>query len=392
MPEVHGPLRHEGLLAAAPRLLPGPEKSLLRYRGKASAELAPLTCYADLEVYSTPAPTVHIAQQQPARQTVAASSCYVAVGRCGYVPPEELRLRLTHHERDSDKYHAVRAMLDDLLKLADHYLSWRRRTRPVSMTRQEELEHRAATHCRECLTSFETAEKKLHHCHGTGQYLGALCHSCNIAAQTPKTIPVVFHNRGGYDFHFLLRYVATMGSPVSRAPREELGEDSDNNEGTKSDQEGSEPKRPMPMAKAAPKTKAKAAPKPLTGWCALQAAIKQGDYSHLCLRVLCKSGEKCLQMSWNVFPTSLASMIDDLRACTHKQLPELLSLMALLHPELLRRALRLKDGLSNSGGRTATWSRRGTASCASCPCPSSTSAAPRRGRCPRCGSSTTTAC
>ena len=35
--------------------LPGPEKSLLRYRNKASAELVPLTCYADLEVYSTPA-------------------------------------------------------------------------------------------------------------------------------------------------------------------------------------------------------------------------------------------------------------------------------------------------------------------------------------------------
>ena len=376
--------------------LPGGEKSLLRYRGKASAELAPLTCYADLEVYSTPAPTVHIAQQQPARQTVAASSCYVAVGRCGYVPPEELRLRLTHHERDSDKYHAVRAMLDDLLKLADHYLTWRRRTRPVSMTRREELEHRAATHCRECLASFETAEKKLHHCHGTGQYLGALCHSCNIAAQTPKTIPVVFHNGGGYDFHFLLRYITTMGSPVSRAPREELGEDSDD-EGSES--EASEPERRM--AKAAPKPKAKAAPKPLTGWCALH---KQGDYSHLCLRVLCKSGEKCLQMSWgplrfvdsmNVFPTSLASMIDDLRACTHKQLPELFPLMASLHPELqlrTRRTLRLKDGLSNSGGRTATWSRRGTASCASCPCPSSTSAAPRRGRCPRCGSSTGTAC
>ena len=29
---------------------------------------------------------------------------------------------------------------------------------------------------------------------------------------------------------------------------------------------------------------------------------------------------------------------------------------------------------SNSGGRTASWSRRKTASCASCPCPSSTSA------------------
>ena len=128
------------------------------------------------------------------------------------------------------------------------------------MTRREELEHRAATHCRECLASFETTEKKLHHCHSTGQYLGALCHS----AQTPKTIPVVFHNGGGYDFHFLLRYIATMGSPVSRAPREELGEDSDN-EGSESEAEGSgsEPERPMP--KAAPKPKAKAAPKPLTG-------------------------------------------------------------------------------------------------------------------------------
>ena len=30
---------------------------------------------------------------------------------------EELRLRLTHHERDSDKYQAVRAMLNDLLNL-----------------------------------------------------------------------------------------------------------------------------------------------------------------------------------------------------------------------------------------------------------------------------------
>ena len=126
---------------------------------------------------------------------------------------------------------------------------------------------------------------------------------------------MVFHNGGGYDFHFL-RYIATMGSPVSRAPREELGEDSDN-EGTESDQEGSEPERPMPMAKAAPKPKA--APRPLSGWCALCRP---------------RSSRATTATSMNVFPTSLASMIDDLRACTHKQLPELFPLMASLHPEL----------------------------------------------------------
>ena len=91
------------------------------------------------------------------------------------------------------------------------------------------------------------------------------------------------------------------------------------------------------MPKAAPKPKAKAAPKPLTGWCALQASRATTATS------ASESGEKCLQMSWgplrfvdsmNVFPTSLASMIDDLRACTHKQLPEPFPLMASLHPEL----------------------------------------------------------
>ena len=86
--------------------------------GPASAELAPLTCYGGLGLQH--ARPDSLAQHQPARQTVAASSCYVAVGRCGYVPPEELRLRLTHHKRDSDKCHAVRAMLNNLLKLLPH--------------------------------------------------------------------------------------------------------------------------------------------------------------------------------------------------------------------------------------------------------------------------------
>ena len=53
--------------------LPDPEKRqhLLRYKPKASAELAPLVCYADLEVYSTPAPPVHVAHARPPRRPPA---------------------------------------------------------------------------------------------------------------------------------------------------------------------------------------------------------------------------------------------------------------------------------------------------------------------------------
>ena len=71
------------------------------------------------------------------------------------MPPEELRLRLTHHERDSDKFTPSAPCWTT-------FLSWPTTTSPgdaeLSMTRREKLEHRAATHCRECLASFETAD------------------------------------------------------------------------------------------------------------------------------------------------------------------------------------------------------------------------------------------
>ena len=170
------------------------------------------------------------------------------------------------------------------------------------------------------------------------------CAAVSPAASAPTRSAAacapVFHNGGGYNFHFLLRYIAAMGS--LQGPREELGKNSNNN-GTKSEAEaeGSDSKseRPMPMAKAAPK----AAPKARPLWCALQATTKQGYYSHLSLQVLCKSDKKCLRMisiplrfvdSMNVFLTSLASMINNLRACARKQLPELFPLMASLRPKL----------------------------------------------------------
>ena len=182
---------------------------------------------------------------------------------------------------------AVRAMLDDLLKLADHLLTWRRRTRPVSMTRREELEHRAATHCRECLASFETAEKKLHHCHGTGQYLGALRllqHRGPDAQDHPSglsqrgrlrlPLPAALHRHDGLSCQQGAARRARRGQR-ERGRRKRAREAHAQGQG---------------CAKAQGQGQGRAkAPHRL--------ATKQGDYSHLCLRVLCKSGEKCLQMS-----------------------------------------------------------------------------------------------
>ena len=105
VPEVHGPLHQEGLVAAPSRHpryrdrrahseSPAAWAQELRYRAKASAELAPPTCYADLEVYSARRPTWRSSSRRTRPSLLPAT-------RCGYVPPKELRLRLTHHERAS---------------------------------------------------------------------------------------------------------------------------------------------------------------------------------------------------------------------------------------------------------------------------------------------------
>ena len=46
------------------------------------------------------------------------------------------------------------------------------------------------------------------HCHYTGEYRGTTHSICNLKCSIPKEIPVVFHNRSNYDYHFIIKEVA----------------------------------------------------------------------------------------------------------------------------------------------------------------------------------------
>ena len=56
------------------------------------------------------------------------------------------------------------------------------------------------------------AIKKYHkvrdHCHYTRKYRGAAHDICNLRYETPKEIPVVFHNGSTYDYHFIIKNLA----------------------------------------------------------------------------------------------------------------------------------------------------------------------------------------
>ena len=43
------------------------------------------------------------------------------------------------------------------------------------------------------------------HCHFTSKYRGAAHGNCNLKLNVPNQIPVVFHNRSNYDYHFIIK-------------------------------------------------------------------------------------------------------------------------------------------------------------------------------------------
>ena len=46
------------------------------------------------------------------------------------------------------------------------------------------------------------------HCYYTGKYRGAAHKICNLMYNTPREIPVVFHNSSSYDYHFIIKGLA----------------------------------------------------------------------------------------------------------------------------------------------------------------------------------------
>ena len=85
------------------------------------------------------------------------------------------------------------------------------------LTKEEKDNYNKENICHICKKEFnnDTTEssslelKVRDHCHFKGKYRGAAYNTCNLRYKIPKNIPVIFHNGSTYDYHFIIKELAS---------------------------------------------------------------------------------------------------------------------------------------------------------------------------------------
>ena len=87
--------------------------------------------------------------------------------------------------------------------------------KPLKMSSEDEQHFNAAIECHICGKKYTNKDIRVRdHCHITGQYRGSAHHDCNLKLRiNPKEfkLPVIFHNLRGYDSHFIMQEIGTIG-------------------------------------------------------------------------------------------------------------------------------------------------------------------------------------
>ena len=76
------------------------------------------------------------------------------------------------------------------------------------LTKDEEDAYDKENKCHICRKDLDKDEVK-DYCYFTGKYRGAAHSTCNLKYKIPKNIPVIFHNGSTYDYHFIIRELAS---------------------------------------------------------------------------------------------------------------------------------------------------------------------------------------
>ena len=143
-----------------------------------------------------------------------AAYCYHLVSDID--PVDNITAQYTAKTNDENiPLHFIKSLSEMVNRLGEKYAE----SRPMVITEEEQALFNAATTCWVCGEETVDGDEKLKkvrdHCHFTGKYRGAAHNVCNLKLKRDKSIPVLFHNGKGYDFHLFMRDLGRIPGKIS---------------------------------------------------------------------------------------------------------------------------------------------------------------------------------
>ena len=114
----------------------------------------------------------------------------------------------------------------DYMKLEEKRISQilNRNVTMNKLTLDQLLKHDNARNCMTCDKEFTAPNPKVHHhCHVTGNYLGAACQACNLQLKFRKSnkrwfIACFLHNSSAYDSHLIIKNFHNKEAKITVIP------------------------------------------------------------------------------------------------------------------------------------------------------------------------------
>ena len=182
--------------------MPSPNNNLIKYNQGDKSLKSPFIIYSDLECILK---KIDTCQNNPDLSSTTKINQHMPSGYSIYTSCsfDKSNNKLSYYGGEDCMRRFCKDLKDHAIKIIDC-----KKKDMIPLTKEEEDNYNKENICQICKKDFNN-DKVRDHCHFTGKYRGAAHNTCNLRYKIPKNIPVIFHNGSTYDYHFIIKELAS---------------------------------------------------------------------------------------------------------------------------------------------------------------------------------------
>ena len=156
-------------------------KDILEWKSRNKTQLANHIIYFDMEAYLSP-----VDQSDASKGKSRVIDEHIPSGFCAYTVSQSPHIpnRLVTYSRPD----CMPVFFDHLMKEQTRLASIEgKNIEMLPITKNQQEKYDETTHCKNCDKPFSAKNRKVrHHCHATGNFISALCNSCNLQVKARR--------------------------------------------------------------------------------------------------------------------------------------------------------------------------------------------------------------